>query len=72
MMNWVCGYDDRENVNVCLLYRCIISYEPHNFSGHLEEFPLTLEYGKKVDALRKRYQAFLWDAKSFKTLLEPP
>lgn len=62
MMNWVCGYDDRESVNVCLLYRYIISYEPRNFRGHLEELPLTLEYGKKVDALRKRYQAFLWDA----------
>jgi hypothetical protein len=68
MMNWVCGYDDRENVNVCLLYRYIISYEPHNFRGHLEEFPLTLEYGKKVDALRKRYQAFLWDAEFQDTL----
>lgn len=62
MMSWVFGYDDRENVNICLLCRYIISYEPHDFRGHLEEFPLTLEYGKKVDALRKRYQAFLWDA----------
>jgi hypothetical protein len=62
MMNWVYGYDDRESVNLCLLYRYIISYEPRNFRGHLEEFPLTLEYGKKVDALRRRYRAFLWDA----------
>jgi hypothetical protein len=68
IMNWVCGYDDRENVNVCLLDRYIISYEPHNFRGHLEEFPLTLEYGKKVDALRKRYQAFLWDVEFQDTL----
>jgi hypothetical protein len=62
MMNWVYGYDDRESVNMCLLYRYIISYEPRDFRGHLEEFPLTLEYGKKVDALRKRYQGFRWDA----------
>jgi hypothetical protein len=62
MMNWVYGYDDRENINTCLLYRYIISYEPSNFRGQLEECPLTLEYGKKVDALRKHFHAFLWDA----------
>ena len=62
MMNWVYGYDDREGVNICLLYRYIISYEPRNFRGHLKEFPLTLEYGKKMDALRRRYHEFLWDA----------
>jgi len=62
MMSWVIGYDDRETINMCLMYRYIISYEPRHFRGKLEEFPLTLEYGKKVDALRKRYAAFLWDA----------
>src|ERR1039457_2812560 len=62
MMNWVYGYDDREGVNICLLYRYIISYEPRNFRGYLGEFPLTLEYGKKMDALRRRYREFLWDA----------
>ncbi len=61
MMNWAYGYDDRENVNLCLLYRYIISYEPRHFRGHLDEFPLTLEYGKQVDALRRRYRQFLWD-----------
>jgi hypothetical protein len=25
-------------------------------------FPLTLEYGKKVDALRRKYKAWIWDA----------
>ena len=62
MMNWVYGYDDREGVNICLLYRYIISYEPRNFRGYLGEFPLTLEYGKKMDALRRRYREFLCDA----------
>jgi hypothetical protein len=62
MMNWVYGYDDRESVNLCLLYRYIVSYEPRDFRGHLEEFPVTLEYGKRMDALRRRYRAFLWDA----------
>jgi hypothetical protein len=62
LMNWVYGFDDREAINVCLLYRYIISYEPRNFRGRLDEFPLTLEYGKKVDAFRRRYREFLWDA----------
>jgi hypothetical protein len=62
LMNWAYGYDDREAINICLLYRYIISYEPRNFRGHLDEFPLTLEYGKKVDTLRRRYREFLWNA----------
>lgn len=61
MMNWAYSYDDRENINLSLLYRYIISYEPHHFRGHLDEFPITLEYGKLVDSLRRRYRSFLWD-----------
>lgn len=56
------GYNDRDMINLCLLYRYIISYEPRNFKGSLDEFPMTIEYGKKVDALRKRYKQYLWDA----------
>jgi hypothetical protein len=62
MMNWVYGFDDRELVNRCLLYRYIISYEPRHFRGRLSEFPATLAYGKAVDALRSRYKDYLWDA----------
>src|SRR5262249_32783097 len=51
----VCGFDDREMINRALLYRYIISYEPFNFKGDLTDFPLTLEYGKKIDSLRRRY-----------------
>ena len=58
----VSGFDDRESVNRALLYRYIISYEPFRFKGDLEDFGLTVEYGKKVDALRKRYREYLWDA----------
>jgi hypothetical protein len=61
MMSWVYGYDDRETVNCCLLYRYLISYEPRHFRGKLEEFPLTLEYGKKMDSLRCTYREYLWD-----------
>lgn len=61
MMSWVRGFDDRESINLCLLYRYIISYEPMHFKGRLERFPLTLEYGTRVDRLRARYRAHLWD-----------
>ncbi|MGH7991839.1 MAG: hypothetical protein ACREDS_16810, partial [Limisphaerales bacterium] len=62
MMVAATGFDDREMLNMCLLYRYIISYEPYNFKGHLEDFPLTLAYGKKIDALRRKYKNYLWDA----------
>jgi len=62
MMIAVTGFDDREMINRALLYRYIISYEPFNFKGDLEDFPTTLKYGKKVDAFRKRYADYLWDA----------
>jgi hypothetical protein len=58
----VTGFDDRETLNLILLDRYIISYEPYNFKGHVTDFPLTLAYGKKIDALRRKYRAWLWDA----------
>jgi hypothetical protein len=68
MMIAVIGYDDRHPINQALLYRFIISYEPRNFKGHLDEFPLTMEYGKKVDALREKYSDFLWDGEFMNTV----
>ena len=68
IMNWVYGYDDRENINYCLLYRYIISYEPRHFRGKIDEFPLTIDYGTKVDALRRKYHGQLWDAEFRGTL----
>jgi hypothetical protein len=62
MMVAVTGFNDREMINACLLYRYVISYEPYNFKGHLDDFPLTMEYGRKVDALRTRHKEYLWDA----------
>ena len=62
LMVAVQGFDDRDKINLCLLYRYIISYEPYNFKGRPDDFPLTIEYGKKVDALRRRYSEYLWDA----------
>ncbi len=51
-MTAVTGFDDRNMINQCLLYRYIISYEPYNFKGLPEDYPLTLAYGKQMDALR--------------------
>ncbi len=64
----VTGFDDREKLNLCLLDRYIIEYEPYNFKGYLEDFPLTLTYGKKIDALRRKYKACLWDGEFRDTL----
>jgi hypothetical protein len=68
LMVAVTGFDDRETLNLILLDRYLISYEPYNFKGHLTDFPLTLSYGKKVDDLRRRYKAWLWDAEFRDTL----
>jgi hypothetical protein len=57
----VTGFDDREMINRALLYRYVISYEPYNFKGDLNDFPLTMAYGKKVDAFRARYSDYLWN-----------
>lgn len=62
LMVAVRGFDGRNDLNKCLQYRYLISYEPFNFKGRPEDFPLTLDYGKKVDALRRQYRAYLWDA----------
>jgi hypothetical protein len=62
MMIAVTGFNDREMINRALMYRCIMSYEPFNFKGNIQDFPLTVTYGEKVDALRRRYKDYLWDA----------
>ncbi len=68
LMAAVRGFDARDEINLILAYRYIISYEPFNFKGHVTDFPLTLEYGKRVDALRRRYREYLWDAEFRDTL----
>jgi hypothetical protein len=62
------GFDDREQLNLILRNRYIISYEPYNFKGHLSDFPLTLAYGRKIDLLRRKYREYLWDAEFRDTL----
>ena len=60
-MTAVTGFDDRSMVNQCLLYRYLVSYEPYNFKGRLGDYPLTLAYGRKMDALRTELREWFWD-----------
>ena len=68
MMIAVTGFNDRGMINRALMDRYIISYEPFNFKGNLQDFPLTVGYGEKTDSLRKRYRSYLWDAEFRDTL----
>lgn len=68
MIAGVSGFDDRETPNVCLLDHYIMEYEPYYYKGHIDDFPLTLAYGKKIDALRRKYSKYLWNAKFRDTL----
>ena len=68
MLAGVSGFDDREQLNLILLHRYVIEYEPFYYKGHLRDFPLTLAYGKKIDALRRKYKSYLWDGEFRDTL----
>jgi hypothetical protein len=61
MIAGVSGFDDREQLNMVLLKRCVAQYEPFLYKGHLHDFPMTMAYGKKIDDLRRKYKAYLWD-----------
>jgi hypothetical protein len=58
----VTGWNDKQIINACLLYRFVMSYEPSNFHGELDEMPASLSYGRAVDDLRRRYREWIWDA----------
>jgi hypothetical protein len=64
----ITGWNDRQMINACLLYRFSMSYEPRDFHGELDEFPETMRYGRSVDELRRRYREWLWDAEFRDTL----
>ncbi len=61
LMTAISGFNDRNMINQCLLYRYIMSYEPYNFKGHLDDFPLTMDYGRRMDALRCELRDYFWD-----------
>ncbi|MDE2775373.1 MAG: DUF6259 domain-containing protein [Chloroflexota bacterium] len=61
LMTAISGFNDRNMVNQCLLYRYIMSFEPYNFKGRLDDFPLTMDYAKRMDALRSELRDYFWD-----------
>ena len=63
------GFQDHMQCNAALRFKYIISYEPYNFKGMLDDFPQTIAYGEKIDGLRKKYKEFLWDGE-FRDVLE--
>ena len=60
IMTAVTGFHDRNMINQCLRYRFIISFEPYNFKGRLEDYPDTMEYAGKMEALRRELADDLW------------
>ncbi|NLF30789.1 MAG: hypothetical protein GX591_07875 [Planctomycetes bacterium] len=61
IMTGVPGFNDRNMINQCLLYRYVVSYEPYNFKGMLSDFPDTVSYGTRMDALRRELREWFWD-----------
>lgn len=61
LMTAATGFDDRNIINQCLLYRYVISYEPYNFKGRIPDFTRTVGYGQRMDALRTELREWFWD-----------
>ena len=68
MLVAIIGWNDRQMINACLLYRFAMSYEPRDFHGQLDEMPVSMSYGRAVDDLRRRYREWVWDAEFRDTL----
>lgn len=62
LMTAVIGFDDRNMINQCLLYRYVVSYEPFHFKGRLSDAPDTVAYGQRMDRLRVELREWFWDA----------
>ena len=68
LMTAVTGFNDRNMINQCLLYRYVVSYEPYNFKGRITDMPLTVSYGQEMDELRTELREWLWDGEFQDTL----
>jgi hypothetical protein len=60
IMNAVPGFDDRDTINKCLLCNYVVSYEPYFFKGMPSDYPLTMDYGMKMQALREETAEYTW------------
>ncbi|MCL2647917.1 MAG: DUF6259 domain-containing protein [Phycisphaerales bacterium] len=68
LMTAISGFNDRNMINQCLLYRYVMSYEPFNFKGRLDDYPATMAYGKQMDTLRTELRDWFWDGEFRDTL----
>ena len=66
-MTAITGFRERNMINQCLMFRFVISYEPYHFKGSMDDYPETMEYGMKMDALRTEYRAWFWDGEFIST-----
>lgn len=57
----IVGYNERNKLNMCLMNRYAMSYEPRNFKGSLTETPRQMAYGYQIDELRRRYADYIWN-----------
>lgn len=57
----VTGLEDRDMINCALRYHYVMSFEPFNFKGNVEDFFASMTYGQKIDAFHKRYRSYIWD-----------
>ncbi|MBR6427851.1 MAG: hypothetical protein IKS28_08520 [Clostridia bacterium] len=61
MATCVIGFNDRNIIGQCLMYRYMACYEPFYFKGWPHDDPLTIAYGIKMDKLRTELRKWFWD-----------
>ena len=50
----------REDMNFCLKNRCNICYNFSLLGRELKNYPLIINYGQEIEALRHKYSDFIW------------
>lgn len=57
------GFNDRNMAVQSLLHGYGMSLEPYNFKGRPGDMPATVAAAAQIDALRRRYAAWLWNGR---------
>lgn len=61
LMVAVTGYRERNGINFAMMHKLIVSLEPRQYKGDLDEYPETVAYARLMEELRLRYADRLWD-----------
>jgi hypothetical protein len=56
----VLEYNNKFKFSSEFIYR-LYRFPPYNFKGRLDDYPDTMEYGKKMDLLRTELREYFWD-----------